>query len=143
MEKEFIRVRSVKDMVISLSLIIAGAILVALPTPVSVNVLGFFLLFAGVLLFFILKTAYRDVETKELYSKKERFFPQSCRDRVLKAIESSDIESIDACEEDKGNGLRLDIYLNCKSGKSYMRLFEYVPYRYEPVNQFVEINNIN
>lgn len=139
MEKEFIRVRSVKDMAISLSLIIAGATLVALPTSVSINVLGFFLLFAGILLFFILKTAYKDVETKEIYGKKERFFPQSCRDRVLKALESSDFDSIDACEEDKGNGLRLDTYHNVKNGKTYMRLFEYIPYRYEPVNQFVEI----
>ena len=35
-------------------------------------------------------------------------------------------------EEDKGNGIRLDIYYSRKTGKSYSQLFEYIPYKYEP-----------
>ena len=51
MEKNFIRVRSTKDITISLTLTIAGGVLVALPTATSVNILGFFMIFAGIIAF--------------------------------------------------------------------------------------------
>ena len=43
MEKSFIRVRSVKDILISSSLIVLGSILVALPTGAGINIAGFFM----------------------------------------------------------------------------------------------------
>lgn len=56
METRFCRVRSVKDITISASLIIIGSILVALPTGTGVNITGFFLIFAGIILALVLKT---------------------------------------------------------------------------------------
>ncbi len=145
MEK-FIRVRSLKDIVISLFAIIAGTVLVLMPTSVSVNIVGFFLIFAGIILIIVLRTGYRDSETGELFMKKEKYFPQSKRDSIAKAI-SSDIENIDCTEEDRGNGLRLDVYYNRKSGHSFVQLLEYIPYKYEsctPVYayDFVKIQNL-
>ena len=64
MEKNFIRVRSTKDITISLTLTIAGGVLVALPTATSVNILGFFMIFAGIILFLMLRTGYKETETK-------------------------------------------------------------------------------
>ena len=46
--------------------------------------------------------------------------------------------TIDLSEEDKGNAVRLDIYFNKASGKAYLQLFEYVPYRYEPCSRIYE-----
>ncbi|MBO5194150.1 MAG: hypothetical protein J6B62_04575 [Bacteroidales bacterium] len=137
MNKEFIRVRSVKDITVSWALIIAGCILVALPTSVSVNIVGFFMIFAGILLSVIMKTGYQDTDTGEKYCRKEIFFPQSCRERILSSI-GSDIESLDLSEEDKGNGLKMDIYYSIRSGKAFVRLYEYIPYKYEPASPTFE-----
>ena len=69
MNKEFIRVRSVRDLVTVALLIIIGSICIGFIPSQAVNVLGFFLLFAGLLLLFILKTGYADMETGEKFSK--------------------------------------------------------------------------
>ena len=47
-------------------------------------------------------------------------------------------ESINLSEEDKGNGVRLDIYYSKATGKAYLQLFEYIPYKYEPCTAVFE-----
>ncbi len=137
MEKEFIRVRSVKDIVITFSLIITGSICVALPTSQSINVLGFFMIFAGLLLLFILKTGYKDAGSGVTYCKTERYFAQSIKDDILHQLRSGALK-IDLKNEDQGNGLRLDIYHSKKACKTYVQAFEYVPYKYEPCSPVFE-----
>ena len=63
MEKTFNKVRSTKDIVISAGLAVAGCVLVALPTSTSINILGFFMIFAGILLFLMLRSGYKEVES--------------------------------------------------------------------------------
>lgn len=137
MEKEFSRVRSAKDIVLTSSIITAGCILIALPTSSSLNILGFFMICAGIILAFVLKTGYKDIENGDIYLKKEKFFAQSLKTDITKAIEK-ELHKIDLSEEDKGNGIRLDIYYSKKNGKAYTQLFEYVPYRYEPCTRVHE-----
>ena len=98
MEKEFSRVRSAKDIVISLILIAAGAVLVALPTGTSVNIVGFFMIFTGLVLLLVLRTSYRLDGTKEFYRKKEFFFPQSKKDSFTAALQK-DPSAVDLSEE--------------------------------------------
>ena len=74
MEKEFIRVRSVKDIVIFVSLIALGSVLVALPTGTAVNITGFFMIFAGLVLALVMKSGYKDTEKGDCYHKKEHYF---------------------------------------------------------------------
>ncbi|MBQ8811319.1 MAG: hypothetical protein IJZ70_03285 [Bacteroidales bacterium] len=136
MEKEFCRVRSAKDIAISVSLVIIGGVSIALPTATSINILGFFLIFAGIILFLMLKTGYKDTASCEKYQKSEHFFAQSMRDTMSKALAKP--ENLDLKEEDKGNGLRLDIFYSKSTGKAYLQLFEYVPYKYEPCSRQVE-----
>ena len=131
MEKEFSRVRSAKDITITATLIITGCVLVALPTSASINITGFFLIFTGLILAFVLRTGYKDNETGERYCKVEKFFAQSLKSEITNALETS-LKKLNLSEEDKGNGIRLDIYYSRKSGKSYSQLFEYIPYKYEP-----------
>ena len=137
MEKEFSRVRSAQDIIISLILIVAGAVLVAMPTSTSVNIVGFFFIFAGLILVFTLKTCYRLEGTKETYKKAEKFFAQSKKDSFTAAL-ASDPAKIDTAEENKGNGLRVDVFYNRKTDKAYCRLYEYIPYRYEPCSPVYE-----
>ncbi len=137
MEKNFIKVRSIKDIIISLALAVSGCVMVALPTATSVNVAGFFLIFSGLLLFLILRTAYKDEESGIIYRKTERFFSQAMRQELAEKMVSNP-DSINLSEEDKGNAVRLDIYHSKESGKAYMQLFEYVPYKYEPCSRQIE-----
>ncbi len=138
MERKFIRTRSAKDITISAGLTVAGCILVALPTSTSINILGFFLIFAGLILIMILKTGYKDEETGVRYCKTERFFSQEKRESLTNAIISNP-EKVDLTGEDQGNALRIDIYHSNKSGKAYVQMFEYVPYKYEPCSRMHEL----
>ena len=129
MEKNFIKVRSTKDIIISATLIIAGIVCILIPSGVSLNILGALLIAAGLFLVFALKTACKDPETGKVYKKIERFFPQSKKDALLTALKS-DLTSIDLQEEDKGTGLRADIYYDGKDSV-FVQLYEYVPYQYQ------------
>ena len=137
MEKTFIRVRSIKDIVIFVSLVIAGSVLILLPTGAAVNITGFFLIFAGLILAFVLKSGYKDTETGERFQKVEHYFQQAMNAPISAALASKP-ESIDLSEEDKGNAIRLDVYYSKSSGKAYLQLFEYVPYKYEPCSKVHE-----
>lgn len=136
MNKEFIKVRTITDITISSILLISGIILVALPTSVSVNLFGFFAFITGVLLLAILKTGWLDIETKERYCLKHRYFPKNRKNEILNALENN-IDSIDISDEDN-EGLRVDIYYNKQNHKAFIDLFEYVPYNYERIAPTVE-----
>ena len=137
MEKTFIRVRSIKDITIFVSLALVGTILTALPIGDAANIAGFFIIVAAGILAFVLKSAYKDVDTNEKYLKKERYFQQTMHAAISFAI-ASNPDSVDLSEEDKGNALRLDIYYSKSSGKAYLQLFEYVPYTYQPCTRVHE-----
>ena len=134
MEREFIRVRSVKDIIVSSLLIISGCVLVALPTSTAVNITGFFLCITGLLLAFIMKTAYKDSISGEKFAKKERFFSHEKLDMLKSSLTCPD--KIDLSKEDNGSSIRLDIYHN--KTKVYVQLFEYIPYKYESCSKMYE-----
>lgn len=137
MDKTFIRVRSAKDITISASLIIIGSVLVALPTGAGVNITGFFMIFAGIILALILKTGYNDLETGEKYQKTEHYFQQAAKPEVSTAIAEKP-ESVNLSLTGNGNAVKLDIYYSKVSGKAYLQLFEYIPYKYEPCSEIYE-----
>ena len=137
MEKTFIRVRSIKDITIFVSLALVGTILTALPIGDAANIAGFFIIVAAGILAFVLKSAYKDIDTNEKYLKKERYFQQTMHAAISSAI-ASNPDSVDLSKEDKGNALRLDIYYSKSSGKAYLQLFEYIPYTYQPCTRVHE-----
>ena len=137
MEKTFIRVRSVKDILISSSLIVLGSILVALPTGAGINIAGFFMILTGIILALVLRTGYKDTESGEKFHMKEYYFQQTMRTVICDALKSKP-ETIDLNEANKGNALKLDLFYSKSNGKAYMQLYEYVPYRYEPCSKMYE-----
>ena len=139
MEKEFCRVRTKTDIVFSSLIIITGIILITLPTSASINILGFLMICAGLILSIVLRTGYKDLADGDSYRKVEKYFAQSHKPDIKRAI-SKEIEQIKMIEQDKGNGIRLDIYYNRKKGKAYIQLFEYVPYSYEPCSDIQEFD---
>lgn len=138
MEKNFIRVRSVKDIVLFILFIIIGCVLVVIPVGASVSFGGgVMLIVLGVILAFILKTAYKDEETGEMFIKKELSFQQHLYTTISSAIMENP-ETISMADEGKGNAVKLDIYYNRALNKAYLQLFKYVPYHYEPCTQLYE-----
>ena len=131
MNQIFSRVRSASDIIISCSLMVAGAALMLLPYGVGLNMAGFFLLAIGILFIFVYKSAYKLEGTTELYLKHEEM------ERIKKAL-SSQTPQLDMSEEGKGKSLKLDIFYSQKSGKGFVRLYEYVPYKYEPLTDNIE-----
>lgn len=137
MEKTFVRVHSAKDIIISVSLIVLGSVLVALPTGVGINVAGFFMIFTGLLLALFMRTGYKDIDSGERYQKKEHYFQQAMNSVINSVLENKP-EAIDLAEEEKGNAVKLDIYYSRAAGKAYLQLFEYIPYKYEPCSKMYE-----
>ena len=130
METNFIRVRSTKDLTVSLAFIISGVLCMGFVDSESITVLGFFLLVAGIFLLLILKSGYKEQSTGIIYKKTEHYFAQSVKDDIIKQLQYNPT-SLSYSDEDKGTGLRLDVYTN-KNGAAYYQLFEYIPYKYEP-----------
>jgi hypothetical protein len=95
------------------------------------------MIFAGLLLLFILKTGYKGASSGLSYRKTERYFALSSKDDIMNQLKSRALK-INLKTEDQGNGLRLDIYHSKKAGKTYIQVFEYIPYRYEPCSQIFE-----
>jgi hypothetical protein len=62
---------------------------------------------------------------------------------AISAVLGSRPDSIDLSQGDKGNAVRLDVYYSKSSGKAYLQLFEYVPYKYEPCSKIYEHNIVN
>lgn len=137
MKKNFIKVRSVRDIVISSLCIIAGCFLVAVPTADSAILTGYALIVLGILLGILLKSDYKDVETKERYNKKEFSFLGNMKNSILSALLSSP-GSIQMSEEGKGQVLLLKMYYSKSAGKANLQLFEYVPHQYEPCSEMYE-----
>ena len=137
MDKNFIRVRSAKDIIICLGLIVSGTALVVLSTLETLNILGYFLISTAVLLVFFLKTGWKDEETGIRYIKSEIFLDKSAMHKISHEM-SQKISATTIKSNENGNGLRLDIYHNKTIGKGYIQLFEYIPYRYEPCSAVYE-----
>lgn len=133
----FTRVRSAKDIIVFTSLVVLGSVLVALPTGAGVNIAGFFMIFAGLITALILKSGYRHNETGVKYQKKEYYFQLEMKPLISSALKSEP-GSIDLSQVDKGNAVKLDLYYSRISGKAYIQLFEYIPYRYEPCSKIYE-----
>lgn len=137
MEKNFVKVQSSKDIILSISLIILGVALAVLPLGGAVNVTGICVAITGLILIFLLKNGYKDSSTGERYAKKELYYHISMKNELIAHVTQKP-EAIEAGTDESNNALRLVIYYSEKSGKAYLQLFEYVPYKYEARTDMME-----
>ncbi|MGM9735292.1 MAG: hypothetical protein ACI3ZL_02665 [Candidatus Cryptobacteroides sp.] len=137
--KTFVRAHSALDLTVSISLMTVGLILVTLPSSQGVNILGFFMMFAGIILVMIYKSGYKNIKTGERLLKKEHYFPHSMMPSVIEALDRNNPDGIDYSWEDKGNNLRMDVYVSKKKDMTYVQLFEYIPYSYQPCSKIYEM----
>ena len=137
MEKQFNRVRSVSDVIVSVSMLVSGAILMFFSSNIGLNIGGFFLLLSGSLFICMYKNGYKESESKVMYHKKELYFRKDTLKSTKEAV-LSDPGSIELSTIGKGWTLKLNLYYNKKTGKAYIQLFEYLPFNYEPVTDMLE-----
>ena len=136
MERNFVKSRSVMDVVISTSTVVLGCILAIVPLGAGVAIGGYMLIILGFLLALMMKSEYREELSGEKYQKQEYFFPKEEKNQLLSAIASAP-GKIDLGQQGKGQVLRLDLYYSKALDKCYIQLFEYVPYQYAPCSQLV------
>ena len=143
MKPQFYRVRSVKDIVISVTLIIAGIALMSYPSGIGITILGMFLFLIGSLFLYLFKSVYKKKGTKEIYHKRELQFRREILQTIQDAV-LSDPNQIDMKKEGLGWTVKLNIYFSREADKGYIQLYEYIPYNYEPCTQMMEyrINQI-
>lgn len=137
MKKKFIRVRSIKDIIISTSLTIIGLTLIIVPENTGCHLGGVTLIAIGIILLCLLKSNYKDIETRDIFLKKEFFFAGDMKASILSALSKNPI-SIDLSAEGKGQVLMLKVYYSEMSCKAYLQLFEYIPHQYEPCSEEYE-----
>lgn len=135
MEKEFERVRSLRDIIISVSMTVVGIVLIVLPASVSVNILGTCLAVPGVLMLLFLKTDYRDSDTGMHFRRLIKYYPASMKAEILAALKS-DPSKEDWTEKSAADGLMLDIYAGRGVDKVFVRVSEFIPYSYEPCSEW-------
>lgn len=137
MNQQFIKIRSLKDIIISSSVILAGFILTLLSLGTGVTLAGCTIIVVGIILALILKSGYRKVNNPGIYYKKELFFEPKHKIELLRAIEHNPAK-IDLSDEGKGLSIRLDLYYSRVSERAFLQLFEYVPYEYVAVGEIAE-----
>ena len=136
MNNNFVKTRSTRDIIISTVLLAGGVLMVALPTPASVNIAGLFIACTGIVLFAVLKTGWKNSETREKFSSKTLYFSREMENKLKEAMEGS-LKSITADTTSQSSAIKLDILYNKKTGKAFCQLSEYIPYQYHPFTEMI------
>lgn len=137
MEKNFIKVRTIKDIIISLSFIITGAAISFAFNGAGAVAGGYSMIILGIVLAFILKSAYKESESGELYIRRELSFQQKMKPAIIAALKS-DPNTINISENGNGQDLRLVIFYSKYTQKAYIQLLEYIPFQYSPCTSMGE-----
>jgi hypothetical protein len=137
MEKSFVKVRSIKDIAIFVSFLVVGAVLALLPLGMGVNIGGYTLIVVGLVLAFVLKSAFKIEGQDVKYDCKQLTFELDKKSHLLKAV-SSKPEIINMSDEGRGLTMRLDVYYSKSENRAYLQLFEYVPHEYNPCSMVYE-----
>ena len=139
MEQRFIKIRSIKDIVIFTLVILAGVLLVILPENIGANMGGYTLIVIGLILASLLKSDYCDKRTLKRYYKRQLYFNIAQKSKLLSAITSCP-STINTSTESEGQTLRLDIYFSHQANRASIQLFEYVPHEYTPCSEIHDYN---
>lgn len=136
METKFVKSRTLSDYIITAALLLLGVVLMVLSISSSMTIAGAMVLITGIVVFFVLKSSWKDKETGDVYQNKVLYYKKSQKMSVLNAINGNmDALSNIKVEEGTQKSLRLDVYYSEDANKYCCRLYEYVPYEYRPVTE--------
>ena len=132
MSQIFVKNRSVSDILISSVLSVAGILMIVLTANVSVQIIGFLTLVIGVLLFFTLKSFYKNFETGEKFKKTMKYFEIGSKDAIINALDT-DPSKIDCTNEGAGTGVLLEIFYNEEN--TYIQAYQFSSFQYEACDE--------
>ena len=137
MEKNFIKIHSTKDIITIASIIVLGVLLAVLPIGGATNVTGYIVIICGILFIPFIKNGYKDAWEGKHYNRKEFYFANNMKNELIAAV-TNNPQAIEVKENEKGNTLRLILFYSKETGRAFMQLEEYVPYKYEPRTEVCE-----
>lgn len=132
METQFIKARTLSDYIISSSLTLLGLVVMIIALSSAMAVVGAMLALSGIALFFLLKSAWKEKSSGDMYQAKVLYYNRSKKMALLNSLEGdlAALSNIEV-EETAQKSLRLDVYYSEDANKVYCQLFEYVPYEYK------------
>lgn len=139
MDSYFKKVRTPKDIMISVIIIAIGVIVISVSQNVNVDYVGAFISILGIFYLLIMKKGWKNMETGELYELIYFYFPERNKE-FLKTALTEDPEKIDINDVLSMSTLRLDVYYDKKSDKCFCQLMEFVPYHYSPCSEPYKVN---
>lgn len=139
MDGYFKKVRTPKDIMISVIIIAIGVIIISVSQNVNVDYVGAFISILGIFYFLIMKKGWKNIETGELCELISFYFPEKNKE-IIKTALAEDTEKIDIKDVLSMSTLRLDVYYNKKSDKCFCQLLEFVPYHYSPCSVLYKVS---
>lgn len=139
MDGYFKKVRTPKDIMISVIIIAIGVIVISVSQNVNVDYVGAFISILGIFYFLIMKKGWKNIETGELCELISFYFPEKNKE-IIKTALAEDPEKIDLIDALSMSTLRLDVYYNKKSDKCFCQLLEFVPYHYSPCSVLYKVS---
>lgn len=139
MDGYFKKVRTPKDIMISVIIIAIGVIVISVSQNVNVDYVGAFISILGIFYFLIMKKGWKNIETGELCELISFYFPEKNKE-IIKTALAEDTEKIDIKDVLSMSNLRLDVYYNKKSDKCFCQLLEFVPYHYSPCSVLYQVS---
>lgn len=139
MEKVFCRTRSAQDILVSFTFLVLGILLIVFPFSKMSGVVGCIMILVGVSMMFALRSLYKDKLNGEHFRKTAVYFPIGMKDKVVKAMEEGNLDSIPRPKDDMAaQSLMLSTFYDKSADRVFLQLFEYVPYSYQPCTTFYE-----
>ena len=135
METIFKSVHTTKDLAISGSILIAGICLLFINAG-----LGVLFTVLGLAMLCMFKKGYRKDGQGSVLTRQSEEICMECKAQILDFLNGKDVKP----EIKKGNSggtIRLDAYFHKAEGLTYVQLFEYRNYTYEPLTKVVELHS--
>lgn len=135
MQDKIKKTRSMKDLIISLVLTVAGAAM-CFSSDSTLVICGVLLAISGVVAFFALKTSFKIEGDDVIYQRKTINLPSLRLDFTESFLkgETRQFEYI------PGNGLMLYVYLSSDNRQGYAQLYTFVDYNWKEHGELVSLN---
>lgn len=133
MEYKFKKVHTVKDLAISILILLAGVALFFV-SPSA----GVIIAICGLLSLLLYKSAYKLEGSTLSFKKVSEDLCKSCRASVLDFLNGKEVEPV-ITKGNEGGSVRLDVFFNKAEATAYAILYDFSNYSYVAVTDVVEL----
>lgn len=133
MDINFKKVHTVKDLAISIIIILAGAGMFF-----GNKGLGICIAVCGLVSLLIFKGGYKKDGKGILFTRKSMDLCQSCKPSIVDYLKGTDVTP-EIKEGNEGGSVRLDVYYNESESIAYAQLYTFSNYTYESETEMVEL----